>query len=258
MKSGTRVVNTTRISGLAFLLLGGILALGACTEEFPPPMQPPVAPDAVPDSVQTVFATNCLGGCHSGSGTPGAPLDLSTAEKSYSSLVNVAGTSCGPLLLVKPFESAMSCNNLRMKDVGNPMPPSGIIAADQIAIVDDWVDQGALPAGQTPPPPPAVPDSVQTVFTNSCISGCHAGGSTIRGSLDLSTAEKSYSSLVNVAGTSCGTLLLVKPSDSAMSCNNIRMKDTGSPMPPGGVIAADQIAIVDNWVDQGALPAPTP
>lgn len=146
MKSGTCMVNTTRVSGLAFLLLGGILALGACTEEFPPPMEPPPAPDAVPDSVQTVFTNNCISGCHAGSGTSRGSLDLSTAEKSYASLVNVAGTSCGNLLLVKPSDSEMSCNNIRMKDTGSPMPPSGVISVDQVAVVDNWVDEGALPA----------------------------------------------------------------------------------------------------------------
>ena len=135
-----------RFAGLALIVGSLALAVGSCTRDVDAPMDPGPGVLAVPDSVQTVFDNNCLGGCHAGPGTPGGSLDLSDAVTSYANLVNVPSNSCGPLVHIEPFDSDASCNNIRMQDAARPMPPGGLISQDQIDIVVNWTNEGALPA----------------------------------------------------------------------------------------------------------------
>ena len=83
------------------------------------------------DAVAQVLAGNCAS-CHSGAGAAGG-LDLDTDW--YAAVTDggyvVAGDSAGSVL----FQ--------RMSSATSPMPPSGNLAAENQAIVSDWIDAGA-------------------------------------------------------------------------------------------------------------------
>ena len=126
--------------------IAGLLVLGACTDKLPTPPPPTPATPTVPDSIQTIFDASCLSGCHNG-GSPAANLDLSTAEISYASLINIPSASCSPLMQVRPFKPDSSCIILRMTGATPPsMPPLGTLPAPEINAVNSWILQGA-PSG---------------------------------------------------------------------------------------------------------------
>ena len=91
----------------------------------------------------------------------------------------------------------------------------------------------------------------QGVF--SMCSNCHgdAGGLTI----DHSSAQSLYDSLVGVAGAS--GIDLVTSGDSASSWLWIRLKALHGepPMPPSGVLSAETLAPVAQWIDADSLDA---
>lgn len=101
---------------------------------------------------------------------------------------------------------------------------------------------------------------IQTeIFDRSCV-GCHrGGGSTLPSSLDLSSVEKSYQELVNVAADhpeATGRILVV-PNDPDASF--LLTKIAGGPdlvgarMPfAGSPLSAAEIQLVRDWIEQGA------
>lgn len=121
-----------------------------------------------------------------------------------------------------------------------------------------------------PPPPPAdgggavsFAQDIQPIFNSQCAS-CH-NSTTARGSLDL-TSPGSYQRLVNVASSaSCSAQVpgvpRVKPGDTMGSMLWRKTKPDPSKclnaMPNGtlglGVIAPDQFAKIEAWIQQGAL-----
>ena len=84
---------------------------------------------------------------------------------------------------------------------------------------------------------------VQPIFNTSCV-GCHKGGSAPAG-LQLDSAagvfQGSDSGKVIVAGSSKDSLLAQRISGT-----------NGSQMPPTAPLSKEQIAIIVNWIDQGA------
>ena len=98
--------------------------------------------------VQPIFRQSCYG-CH-GAAVHQAGLRLDRRADA------MRGGS-GPL--IGPGNSAGSRLYLRLRgQFGSQMPPTGALKAEQIAIVKDWIDQGAewpdAASGETPPPPP--------------------------------------------------------------------------------------------------------
>jgi uncharacterized protein (TIGR03118 family) len=99
-----------------------------------------------------------------------------------------------------------------------------------------------------------------TVFTPIC-SGCHNGSNppsgALPGSQDLSTAAKSFASLVNVASHELPALLRVKPGDPAGSYIIQKLEGaagiSGQRMPLGGPFL-DQATIdqIKSWIAAGA------
>jgi mono/diheme cytochrome c family protein len=83
------------------------------------------------DGVGEVFANNCLA-CHSAAGAAGG-LDLETDW--YTAVIDgglvVAGDAAGSTLYQ------------RMTSSSSPMPPSGLLGSDTLAIVEAWINDGA-------------------------------------------------------------------------------------------------------------------
>ena len=108
-----------------------------------------------------------------------------------------------------------------------------------------------LTAPPVPSGPIVAPDSIQAIFTASCIT-CHSGSSPA-GGMDLS-ADGSYASTVGVPSTRCAPLVRVAPNDPSNSCLMLRVEGTVTPRMPMGrpALAAADIAKLRNWILQGA------
>ena len=110
-----------------------------------------------------------------------------------------------------------------------------------------------LPPGPTGPP--MTPDSIQAIFTSRCaVTGCHTGP-TPQGGMDL-TAGSSYANTVNVPSGACNALDRIEPNDPDGSCLVRRIQGTQPPRMPfqQTPLTAAQIAMIRNWISQGAPP----
>ena len=82
---------------------------------------------------QAVLDKNCVG-CHDGKGTGGSPMGLT----SYADLIKAS-----PLT---PSKKVFETTAARTHDSARPMPPRGVMPADQLAPLDAWIAAGAPPA----------------------------------------------------------------------------------------------------------------
>jgi hypothetical protein len=93
-------------------------------------------------AVQTIIATDCLV-CHSAVARLGG-LDLQS--DAYTALVNAASSQGGGAVLVSPGDAAASVLYQKLmgtQTVGDPMPPSGMLAAADTDAVLAWITSGA-------------------------------------------------------------------------------------------------------------------
>ena len=81
--------------------------------------------------IQPIFSAKCTG-CHNGS--HGSGLDLRT----YTSLM--AGSKNGAVIV----ESNHSNSLLWQKVSSGAMPPSGNLTTDQITLISNWINEGAI------------------------------------------------------------------------------------------------------------------
>lgn len=108
-----------------------------------------------------------------------------------------------------------------------------------------------------PPPTVTLLDVQIQVFSPRCaLSGCHTGPAAPFG-LDLSAGE-SFGNLVGVASGEQPGLLRVEPFDAADSYLYMKLSGdpriSGDPMPlSGGPLSAADLALVESWIEQGAL-----
>ena len=91
-------------------------------------------------------------------------------------------------------------------------------------------------------------DDVQPIFNQNCTS-CHPSS----GNLDL-TASNSYNQLVNVdaSGYSAKRVVPGDPEHSVLYKKIDGSGAYGSNMPLGGSLSAAQIAIIKQWIEEGA------
>jgi hypothetical protein len=163
------------------------------------------------------------------------------------------GTTVDPLCLGKAkdkFETAFS----KADSKGGCADPGD--ASTVGPLVDTFV--GDLVAALTPPPPAvSFASDVQPIFTASCatLSFCHTGSSPQEG-MNLS-AGMAYAAIVGVPSMEVPALDRVAPGDPANSYLVRKINGgpsiLGSQMPLGGpFLSSAEIAVITNWVEQGA------
>jgi hypothetical protein len=117
-----------------------------------PVLPAPGEPISFAQHIQPIFTARCAG-CHRDGGLAatfsGIKLRLTSADVSYATLVNQLSAQRDAFTLVKPSDSANSLLYLKVSrhdpPVGGRMPLIGSpLSADQIRVIKDWIDQGAL------------------------------------------------------------------------------------------------------------------
>ena len=106
------------------------------------PMEPPAPTVSFAADVQPIFDGQCVG-CHGQDGFAG--LDLRAAG-SHANLVGVPASESS-LLLVEPDAPAQSWLYLKLtgqQNVGDFMPPTGLLDATITEVVRTWIEEGAL------------------------------------------------------------------------------------------------------------------
>jgi len=100
-------------------------------------------------------------------------------------------------------------------------------------------------------PPVSFSNQIQPIFNSQCGTACHGNS----GGLSLA-AGVSYNNLFNVnAQSSCTSLKRVLPNNAANSVLYRRVSGTtvcGVQMPQGGALNASDIALIRDWINQGA------
>jgi mono/diheme cytochrome c family protein len=198
---------------------------------------------------EDIFAPKCLS-CHSGPNGSGG-VDLS----SYNSIV---ATSANLVVSGQPSASRLY-TEVATGDMPDGGPP---LSTDEIEAIGQWIQDGApngefaqspaptatpTPANSPTPTPspsatpvPLVPyATIQTnIFSHSCTQ-CHSGSSPDAG-IDLSSYTKLFANrtVVVVKGSSTTSLVYEEIKRGAM--------------PPGGSVSAANLALLAEWINQGA------
>lgn len=153
------------------------------------------------------------------------------------------------------------------RDAGPIDPPT----SDAAVLADAFVAEDAPPAMDAAPgdagpscapegsgPPPRFRDLYATVIApNGCGTGCHQSGSLWESTLDLSSPEAAYRTLVNVLG--CDDELLrvspCHPEDSSLSIvPTLRAEPCGGRHTfGGGYVTPDEAEQIDAWIRMGAV-----
>jgi hypothetical protein len=129
------------------------------------------------------------------------------------------------------------------------------------AACDNTSDDG-MEAGETGGGALSYADDIQPIWEDNCTAGCHMPGGTAAMVLDLSTAD-SYDSLVGSLSGQATTMELVEAGSSANSYLVAKLRGTqttaggtGGQMPlgTGGPLPEATIALIEQWVDDGAAP----
>ena len=98
--------------------------------------------------VQPIINARCTD-CHrpGGFGPDSGVVMLLTSDRAYGDLVDQPSSQDGELVLVVPGDADASLlfQKVASNDppVGSRMPLFGMLTADEIAIIRDWIDQGA-------------------------------------------------------------------------------------------------------------------
>jgi len=116
-------------------------------------------------------------------------------------------------------------------------------------------DLPTAPDGGTPDPTATLSRLQAEVFSPACARpGCHASAAPQLG-LDLSPG-RTYSMVVGVRSVQGATLNRVEPFDPDASYLVKKVRGdadiTGSRMPQGGALTADEIRLIVDWVRRGA------
>ena len=140
-------------------------------------------------------------------------------------------------------------------------PPSALVlfgcTALAVALALGCTHKVHLPVQPETPQTFLTPDSVQTIFTNNCIS-CHAGEFAQAG-MDL-TVDSSYVNVVRVESIKCSPLSRIEPFQPDNSCLVLRIEGAVTPRMPlfGNSLSPAEINTIRNWVLAGAPGTPVP
>ncbi|MCA3012104.1 MAG: hypothetical protein INH41_06830 [Myxococcaceae bacterium] len=194
----------------------------------------------VPCEVSTVLAQRCLG-CH-GSPPAAAPMSLSSAAD---------------FRAIRGGQEVRALSLSRLRDPARPMPPSGVLPAAELSVLEGWlqagvpeglrctttapvdagapvVDAGASAAGD-------LPCDVEAVIATSC-RGCHGARPVAGAPMPLVSRAHFLAPAPSSAGQSTGAMAVR------------RMKDAAAPMPVAGLLNPTQVAVVEAWVQAGMPP----
>ena len=162
------------------------------------------------------------GACHGTADLTGLALDT------YAN--TMAGGKNGPVVI--PGDSANSVLYTLQAAGGHP----GTFAPEELAIVQEWIDAGAVESAGAPAGPTW--DEVAPVVQEKC-SACHT------------TADMTGLALDTFANTMAGGKngLIVIPGDSANSVLYTLQAAGGHP----GMFTPDELSIVQAWIDGGAV-----
>lgn len=84
-------------------------------------------------------------------------------------------------------------------------------------------------------------EDVQPIFTDNCVgAGCHGEGEVPPALTEGLTYDELWE------------MEMVEPGDPQGSVLYERMTSASRPMPPGGVLPDNQLAVVRAWIEQGA------
>ena len=143
----------------AAALLAGCAGSGEGLDENGRPLgEAPADPDGeiepTIDSIQEHVFTPICAQCHSGT-LPAQGLSLEDAQTSYDNLVNVRSTQVPTLFRVEPGNSDSSYLIHKLEGrpgiSGDRMPRGQPPLSDEtIAVIREWIDQGAAPPGTDP------------------------------------------------------------------------------------------------------------
>ena len=126
---------------VAVAMLAGCSDQGDDPADEGGPLDPPAAVSYA-DDIQPIFNANCIG-CHA-AGSAAVGLELS-AGGSYDQLVGVQAVE-SDLDRVEPGQPEQSWLYLKITgahDVGDVMPPSGLLPSTSRDLVRDWIADGA-------------------------------------------------------------------------------------------------------------------
>lgn len=195
------------------LLIAGLVAGGCDDEKFAAVEGGGAVSGEGCDAVAQVIDGNCVG-CHSAGGQAGG-LDLETDW--YAAVVDGG--------LVVPGDSAGSVLYQRITSGSSPMPPVGLMAESNQAIVGDWIDAGAPAcAAGTDGATDGATDGTDAgggstdgaaLFTSGC-SGCHGadGDSGYAPNLSDEVPGKSLADIKEVIMFGGGMMPAVYPDDA--------------------------------------------
>jgi len=205
-----------------------------------PPTQTPLPATATPEveslpvagpswaDVAPLFEAKC-GACHGTADLTGLALDT------YANAL--AGGNDGPVII--PGDSANSVLYAVQVAGGHP----GMFTPEELAIVQDWIDAGALENTGMPAAGLTWDSEVSAILQTKCLT-CH--GQAAAGGLNLST----YADALN--GGQSGAVIV--PGDSANSFMVTIQQAGGHP----GQLSPEELETIQAWIDAGAVEASEP
>ena len=102
---------------------------------------------------------------------------------------------------------------------------------------------------------------IQPIWDAKCVTGCHIESGIAQTDGPILTATASYADLVNAPSPTVAGLVEVKPGEPDASYLWHKVNGTqanvgglGLQMPQGGMLTADELALIEAWITAGALP----
>lgn len=219
------------------LLAFAFLLIVACRHDYvsatdtgnlnPPPPSSTCSPDSVyfVTQVQPVISSNCtMSGCHD--------------NTSHADGVNLTSYNNIMRYVVPGNAGSSKLYKVMIRTGGERMPPNAPLSSTQLALIQQWINQGALNNNCTGSCTDAVftySSAVKPILSARCV-GCH-NPSSLGGGIDLSTynAVKTVALSGQLAGAVAG-----KTGYILMPQNASRLSDC-------------EISQIQKWVDAGAL-----
>jgi formylglycine-generating enzyme required for sulfatase activity len=225
----------------AFLVLGALSAIAA-----PAFSQEAVKADFA-KHIQPILESACVH-CHSEKNLKG-DFNMETKE-----LIIKGGEDGTGLVPGDPEKSPIYTLTLLGADDDDVMPPKkeGLLSKTQIALLKDWIAQGApWPEGVKLVQKPRVDfvKHIQPIFEQNCLS-CH-NPEKAKGDYIMSTAKEAIET-----GENGGNLAAFDSAKSAIYTLATLEADDDDLMPPkksGGPLSKAQLDLIKGWIDQGAV-----